>query len=201
MCYWPSTPIQEMLGHIKTLAMLSFALSSFLYFRCTEGLHVQRTCEQQNRSRRMQHRALEVREVVLRGRRRLVLRGEPEFKRRPLQMDLWGLFGCNNPTRHRASSLRHYRFPKFNITFWCHTITFFSPFASSFTFPPHLHLIHCVFHKIYQFFDNCFYCYDYCFDFCCYDYCFSPSVLSAPPPSPNRNQLTTTIVRKNQCQE
>ena len=188
-----------MLGHIKTLAMLSFA---FLYFRCTEGLHVQWIREQQNRSRRMQHRiALELREVVLRGRRRLVLRGEPEFKRRPLQMDLWGLFGCNNPTRHRASSLRHYRFPKFNITFWCHTITFFSPFASSFTFPPHLHLIHCVFHKIYQFFDNCFYCYDYCFDYCCYDYCFSPSVLSAPPPSPNRNQLTTTIVRKNQCQE
>ena len=37
----------------------------------------------------------------------------------------------------------------------------FYPFAVSFSFSTNLHLIHSVFHKLYQLFDNCHYCYYY----------------------------------------
>ena len=92
-------------------------------------MRVQWTQEQHHRSRRMQHRWLEVREVVLRGRRRPVLGSQPKFQRRNLQMDLWGLPKqlysdpkrqkqlCNDPKRHRASSHRPFRFPKFKIMY------------------------------------------------------------------------------------
>ena len=105
-------------------------------------------------------------------------------------MDLWGLFGCNNPTRHRVSSLRPSRFPTFKIISRCHKITFFSPFAPSFTFPPHLHLIHCVFHELCQLFDNCYYCcFDYCFLWLLFQsFCFEcPATESQPKPIDDNN--------------
>ena len=117
-------------------------------------MRVQWTQEQHHRSRRMQHRWLEVREVVLRGRRRPVLGSQPKFQRRNLQMDLWGLPKqlysdpkrqkqlCNDPKRHRASSHRPFRFPKFKIMYCITSTTNFSPFAFSFTLKSHLNLIH-----------------------------------------------------------